>query len=441
MLLSFIVGVLVGAVLLRLAPPLWSQLRTHRGPRVLILAAAALATMAVAAGSLYVALGSRFAAASRTTQPLPEHAAAAMGAAASGNAAAAKSMESEVAALAARLARQGGSPEDWALLAQAYDFLGRPDDAQRARAHQASATAGAGLLHLNPETLAAALAAAGSSTAGGAATPAAGTAPARQLEQRVATNPRDGQSWLALADARRSERDYAETRAAYAQAVQLDAMTAQSWADYADTLGSLRNGSLGGEAGRAIDRALALEATNAKALWLKASQLYEEHRYAESLAWWQKLSAVLPADSPDAQIVARNIAEAAALSGHSAPPHAAGTAGAAVVGTVSLDARFAGRVPPDATLFIYVKAADAPGPPLAVMRTSVGSWPISFRLDDSMAMMPSRRLSQFEHVVVEARISRSGQASPAPGDLYVTSGVLRPGTASPLALVIDREIS
>jgi cytochrome c-type biogenesis protein CcmH len=107
---------------------------------------------------------------------------------------------------------------------------------------------------------------------------------------------------------------------------------------------------------------------------------------------------------------------------------------------VSLDSRFTDRVHSDATLFIYAKAADSPGPPLAVLRTTVGAWPVTFRLDDSMAMMPSRRLSQFDRVVVEARISRSGQATPAAGDLYVTSAVLRPTSGTRLALVINHEI-
>ncbi len=43
-----------------------------------------------------------------------------------------------------------------------------------------------------------------------------------------------------------------------------------------------------------------------------------------------------------------------------------------------------------------------------------------------MAMLPTRRLSQFDKVIIEARVSRSGQAVPSSGDLYVTSAVLRP---------------
>jgi len=75
-----------------------------------------------------------------------------------------------------------------------------------------------------------------------------------------------------------------------------------------------------------------------------------------------------------------------------------------------------------------------------VFRTVAGSWPVSFRLDDSMAMLPTRKLSQFDKVVVEARISHSGQAAPSTGDLYATSAVLNPIAGKKLALVINREI-
>lgn len=42
--------------------------------------------------------------------------------------------------------------------------------------------------------------------------------------------------------------------------------------------------------------------------------------------------------------------------------------------------------------------------------------------------------------MIEARISRSGQATPSSGDLYVTSPVLHPDSGKKLALVINREI-
>jgi cytochrome c-type biogenesis protein CcmH len=126
-------------------------------------------------------------------------------------------------------------------------------------------------------------------------------------------DPRDAQEWLALAAARRRNRDYAGARDAYLQVIQRNAMTADSWADYADALASLPAGSLGGEAELAIQRALSLDPHHPKALWLEASHAYQEHRYADALVLWKRLRAVLREDSPDAGIVDANIAESAQL--------------------------------------------------------------------------------------------------------------------------------
>jgi cytochrome c-type biogenesis protein CcmH len=62
--------------------------------------------------------------------------------------------------------------------------------------------------------------------------------------------------------------------------------------------------------------------------------------------------------------------------------------------------------------------------------------PRAFRLDDSMAMTPAARLSNSGEVVVEARISKSGSATPSPGDVQGTSGPVKPGTRD-LSLVIN----
>ena len=448
----FIAGALVGAGAALVAVPLWRgalALGRGRGRLRYGLAGAFVATFAGAAAIIYIAIGSRHSLGSRPAAaamvaPGGESAA---GAAAKSDASA-KSMEAEVAALEARLARDGGSADDWTLLAKAYDFLGRPDDARRARARAANPAAGV-VTQMSAGALVAAATATETRRASAelTAAPAGAAASVAELEQRVKTNPRDVPAWLALADLRRAQHDNRAARDALAKVVALKGMTAQSWADYADVLASLAGGSLTGAAGSAIDSALALDPSNTKALWLKASQAHEQRHFTDALTWWKRLRAALPADSSDARIIDGNIAEDTSLAGlapvsatpaGAAAPAAAG--GAEVSGTVSIDSRLAERVQRDATLFIYAKAADSPGPPLAVLRTTAATWPVSFHLDDSMAMIPSRRLSQFDKVVVEARISRSGQATPSTGDLYVTSPVLHPAAGKKLALVINREI-
>ncbi len=52
------------------------------------------------------------------------------------------SMDSAIASLEARLAKGGGTPDDWELLAKSFEFLGRPADAAKARAKQLPALAG-----------------------------------------------------------------------------------------------------------------------------------------------------------------------------------------------------------------------------------------------------------------------------------------------------------
>jgi cytochrome c-type biogenesis protein CcmH len=55
-------------------------------------------------------------------------------------------------------------------------------------------------------------------------------------------------------------------------------------------------------------------------------------------------------------------------------------------------------------------------------------------------MMPGRTLSAAGRVTIEARISASGQAMPAAGDLQGTSGVITPAGHAPLQIVIDQVV-
>jgi cytochrome c-type biogenesis protein CcmH len=74
--------------------------------------------------------------------------------------------------------------------------------------------------------------------------------------------------------------------------------------------------------------------------------------------------------------------------------------------------------------------------PLAVQRVKVRELPVSFSLDDSMAMAPGMSLSAHPRVVVVARVSRSGSPAAQPGDLQGASAPVA-NDASGVAVVID----
>ena len=146
----------------------------------------------------------------------------------------------------------------------------------------------------------------------------------------------------------------------------------------------------------------------------------------------------LPAPPMPGEAIAA-MAAANAGAGSGAGSGAAGS-GTTVSGEVSLAAALRARATPGATLFIVAKSVDSPGAPVAVYRSGVGTWPVQFTLDDSEAMLPGRNLSTAGRVTIEARISRSGQAQPAAGDLTGSSGVINPADHQVLKILIDQVV-
>ncbi|HMM51299.1 MAG TPA: c-type cytochrome biogenesis protein CcmI, partial [Burkholderiaceae bacterium] len=133
--------------------------------------------------------------------------------------------------------------------------------------------------------------------------------------------------------------------------------------------------------------------------------------------------------------------------GSSAAPAAAGeaqapgaTAASSVTGTVSIDAGLADRVRAGDTLYVIARQAGGPPIPIAAVRETNARLPMKFTIGDADAMDPSRRLSSAESLVLEARLSRSGNAMRQPGDLYGQLAGVAPGQHD-VAIVIDRVVT
>lgn len=264
-----------------------------------------------------------------------------------------------------------------------------------------------------------------------------------KLAARMRANPEDPEGWKILARSYAALGRFKEASEAYANATARSPGDAQLFADYADALAMAQGRSLEGEPEKLIARALAVDPRNVKALALAGTVAFNRKDYAKAVEYWERILAVVPPDSESAQGARANIAEARSLAGGTLaaqPPAAPAAADATrVSGTVKLAPALAAKVEPNDTVFIFARAAEGPRMPLAILRRQASDLPVEFALDDSMAMTPQMKLSSFPLVVIGARVSKSANATPQPGDLEGLSAPIKAG-ANGVSVVIDSEV-
>jgi cytochrome c-type biogenesis protein CcmH len=256
-----------------------------------------------------------------------------------------------------------------------------------------------------------------------------------KLAERMAREPQDPNGWALLARSYSAMGRFVAASGAYSRLITLIPDDAQVLSDYADVLAMTQNQKLAGEPERLLKRALAADPKNVKALILSGDAAFERADHAAAAIHWQAALVNAPANSEFAQMARDNLAhigapiEGAASAPRAAPPAAppAAPSATSISGSVELDPALRAQVADGDTVFIVAKAADGPRFPLAVLRKHVRDLPLQFTLDDTMGMMPGVTLSQFDKLIVTARISKSGNAIAAPGDLETPPQPAKPG--------------
>lgn len=257
-----------------------------------------------------------------------------------------------------------------------------------------------------------------------------------RLATRLAEKPDDKDGWAMLGRSYTALGRHADAATAFGKAVELDDRDVAVLIEYADLLGYLQGKDLRGRPAALVRRALELDPNQPKALALAGTVAFNERQYVQAADYWQRLLRLLPPGSDGARGVAGSIAEAQVLAAGKPVPAKPGPAAASVAGAVRLAPRLAGRVRPEDTVFIFARAVAGPPMPLAVLRRQVRDLPLAFSLDDGMAMAPAMKLSAHPAVMVGARVSRAGAATPAPGDLQGLLGPVPVGARN-LDLIID----
>jgi len=253
-----------------------------------------------------------------------------------------------------------------------------------------------------------------------------------QLEQMVAAlaskleqEPGNLKGWSMLARSYKAIGRPVDAQKAFERAGSFIDDDPDALASYADVVAS-NAGTLAGKPTELIDKALRVDPNHPMSLWLKGTADFEQKKYPQAIATWERLVAMLQPGSDDARMLEGAINDARAKAGLPASVVAAAPAGANIRGTVELDPTLKARASPDDVVMVIARR---PGTrmPLAVLRTRAAELPLQFTLDDSLSMDPNSRLSSAREIEVEARISRSGLARQEPGDLLSQAQTVKLG--------------
>ncbi|HEY0230517.1 MAG TPA: c-type cytochrome biogenesis protein CcmI [Dokdonella sp.] len=280
------------------------------------------------------------------------------------------------------------------------------------------------------------------------------------LVQRLKDHPEDVEGWGLLGRAYTALGRPGDALDALKHAHALAPDNSALTVEYAQALAvAAPTHRIDGEARELLESVLKTDPKNQRALWLLGISDYQANRFDAAISRWNALLPLLPADSDVVASVRKQIAdaearrdgkappeslaesagddEADAQAPGGAPPPSSSAAAAHLTVKVALDPKLKDRLDPDATLFIFARAASGPPMPLAIQRLKAGQLPATVALDDSMGMLPTMKLWMFPQVVVGARVSKSGNALPQSGDLQTLSAPLDVHRSEPIELKID----
>jgi cytochrome c-type biogenesis protein CcmH len=249
------------------------------------------------------------------------------------------------------------------------------------------------------------------------------------LAEKMKANPDDAKGWLMLGRSYKALDQFPKAVDAFANAYRLLGDQAEVMLLYADAIAYANDKNLAGKPTELVFKALALEPDNMNALWLGGMAKAQQGDPATAIKLWKKLATLLPPnsealqeiqdllakiDSTDAKIESTDAINRVSTPESTQPTDVAGVA---VEVQVSLAPELQKSTSPGDTVFVYAQALSGPKMPLAIVRKQVSDLPLSVSLNDTMAMMPTMKLSNFSQVKLLARISKSGNAMSQPGDL------------------------
>ena len=264
----------------------------------------------------------------------------------------------------------------------------------------------------------------------------------QQVEDRVAQQPDDMDTLFLLARGYVNIGAYEKAAPAYEKLIEYFPGDASLLSQQAETLYVLDERKFTSRVSKAVDKALKANPRDTTMLELLGIAAATEGDIPLALSWLN-MALQTGVTGVRAELLESAIARLKTQAGITNVGAASGTQVNAAVQmqgralNVKVTAAASVDLPPGSAVFVYARAVNGPPAPLAVQRVRLDQLPMVIRLDESMAMMPGMGLANFDQVVVIARVSATGQVTPAAGDYEARSSALDlTGEIRPLSLYI-----
>jgi cytochrome c-type biogenesis protein CcmH len=130
-----------------------------------------------------------------------------------------------------------------------------------------------------------------------------------QIEAHLDRDPKDGRGWEVVAPVYMQLGRFEDAAKAWRNAITYNSSTAEREANLGEALIAVANGIVTADAKKAFERALALDATDARARYFLGLAAEQDGRHAEAAAIWRAMLASAPSDAPWIEFVRNALAQ------------------------------------------------------------------------------------------------------------------------------------
>jgi cytochrome c-type biogenesis protein CcmI len=257
------------------------------------------------------------------------------------------------------------------------------------------------------------------------------------LRTKLSRSGDDEVAWMLLGRVAMSLNEFDMAQQSFDKALRMNPDNMQVLISYSQVLlleGSEANMT---RAAGMLSKVLNVEPTNLDAISLLALIAYERKDWPQAKTAFEVLLASMEKNDSRYNMISERIADIEQQMQSEGSVMPVTTTTGAIAVTVDIAKELIDKQPKDGILFIFAKAATGSPMPLAAVKLTKYSFPITVELSDSSAMVAGLNLSSAENIIISARISIDDSVMPSSGELEGHSQSLKRESVSDYQLQID----